>query len=99
MSEILAKQPGLVARLSRQNNVRFDSVSWPSDGHECPSYSNRHVPDTLWREFSPRSDDRQEVTLNAPLPRDLAQRFPNLTHLSLWQIADLKSVPATFCDF
>ena len=21
------------------NNLRFDSVSWPGDGHECPSYA------------------------------------------------------------
>ena len=38
MSEILASDRRIVVRLSRHQNLRFDSVSWPCDGHECPSY-------------------------------------------------------------
>ena len=38
MSEILASDRRIFERLSSNNNVRFGSVSWPSDGHECPSY-------------------------------------------------------------
>ena len=38
MSEILTKQGRIVERLSRYNNLRSDRVSWPCDGHQCPSY-------------------------------------------------------------
>ena len=38
MSETLATHHRIVERLSRHNNLRFDKFSWPSDGHECPSY-------------------------------------------------------------
>ena len=38
MSEILASHRRIVERLSRHNNQRSDSDSWPYDGHECPSY-------------------------------------------------------------
>lgn len=55
------------------------------------------IPDTTVTKIvistAPSGEDRHAVTLNAPLPRDLAQRFPRLTHLYLWQIADLKSLP------
>ena len=36
MSEIFAKEGR-----RGENIVRFDSVSQPRDGHECPSYINR----------------------------------------------------------
>ena len=38
MSEILTEHGRIIERLSRYNNFRFDRVSWPCDGHECPSY-------------------------------------------------------------
>jgi hypothetical protein len=38
MSEILTKYGRIIERLSMHNNLRFDRVSWPGDGHECPSY-------------------------------------------------------------
>ena len=37
MSEILAMHRRIVERLSRHNSLCFDSASWPSEGHECPS--------------------------------------------------------------
>gem|GEM_PF-2195375 len=44
MSEIFAMQRRIVEHLSLDNNLRSDSVSWPGDGHEYPSYiqSFRH---------------------------------------------------------
>jgi hypothetical protein len=38
MSEIFAMHCRHAERLSLRNNLCFDSVSWPFDGHECPSY-------------------------------------------------------------
>ena len=38
MSEILTRHGRIIERLSMYNKVRFDRVSWPCDGHECPSY-------------------------------------------------------------
>ena len=37
MFEILPNHLGIVERLSRHNNFRFDGVSWPCDGLESPS--------------------------------------------------------------
>ncbi len=38
MSERFAMQRRIVEHLSLDNNLRSDSVSWPGDGHESPSY-------------------------------------------------------------
>ena len=38
MSEILTKHGRIIELLSMYNTIRFDHVSWPCDGHECPSY-------------------------------------------------------------
>lgn len=38
MSELLAMDYGIIEQLSRHKNLRFGGVSWPSEGHECPSY-------------------------------------------------------------
>ena len=38
MSEMLTKRRCIIEGMSRHNRIRFDCVSWPCDGHECPSY-------------------------------------------------------------
>lgn len=38
MSELFSRHRRFVERLSSHNNLRIDNVSWPGDGHECPSY-------------------------------------------------------------
>ena len=49
MSEILTKHGRIIERLSMYNKTRFDRVSWPCHGHECPSYirSFRHRTQNL----------------------------------------------------
>ena len=49
MSEGFTKHRRIVERLSRHIDLRFASVSWPCDGHECPSYKGlfRHRTENL----------------------------------------------------
>ncbi|MFN7770665.1 MAG: hypothetical protein ACK5UC_26000, partial [Planctomycetaceae bacterium] len=39
------------------------------------------------------SSDGESVSLGQPLPEDFAARFPHLTHLHLWQVANLDTLP------
>ena len=52
MSEIFAKHRRIAEPMSSHNNPRSDSVSWPCDGHECPSYI---------RSFSPQNPQNQKI--------------------------------------
>lgn len=61
---------------------------------DCPN----QLPD--WGQWDPRVRkivlgklDGEEKLALAALPEDLAVRFPNLTHLYLWGIAELKALP------
>lgn len=40
-----------------------------------------------------RSSEAKRVSLPSPFPEDMAQRFPNLTHLHLWQVKNLQTLP------
>ena len=40
-----------------------------------------------------RNDEPESIELAAPLPGDFAKRFPELTHLHLWQIENLTELP------
>ena len=36
MSETLTSRRRIIERMPRRKNLRFNCVSWPYDGHECP---------------------------------------------------------------
>ncbi|MCC6884329.1 MAG: hypothetical protein IT576_19375, partial [Verrucomicrobiales bacterium] len=68
-----------------------------------PVVINRLEPITDWSEWDDRRDrvvkivigslKKEETIKMATLPEDLANRFENLTHLHLWGIRGLKTLP------
>lgn len=78
MSGILANDHRPDERLSMHKALRFDSVSWPCDGHECSSYirscrHSRSVPQKLC--FTDLYPEEFQNTWRVPSP-SLSFRIP-----------------------
>jgi GTPase SAR1 family protein len=73
-----------------------DGTKWPD--RKRP-FSRRAKPDPTVTKLvigtppTSGNDEPKKVTLAEPLPDNFAAQFPNLTHLHLWQIANLTTLP------
>ena len=61
-------------------------LRWASD-------DDRRVTKIVVGTLASPGDEAESVTLKSPLPKDLARRFPQLSHLHLWNVENLTALP------